>query len=827
MRRQLAASGRQKRLRARRSFSSSTSTSRSASLSSAGGDEPRRGTEEELIEVREAVQSLAVEAVTVPTAEAVTVPMAEAVTVPTVLHASQETGQEARAEGERTKGAGDAGRTITFAPDVADHPAPDKGRRRARTLDSIGASAGDVPQEGRPRASTTGRPRGGSSGGLGSSSSWGKCRLMWLFVNHVQSTASDTMVETGGITAERAVFEPDTCVKEEDTVMPLPSPSAAAVLLWGKVKKRHLWTIAKNRVMEFRGKMEQMLSRKRCALDTIRKVDASALQAAKNAAADAPVQMQGNAAYYENDAVAQRFKLRGSKRVDELVRLWWGCMPLEEDATGNQMLGEDGYIQFSVKIQLALVPSISTEEARATALEDWVSDSKGNSQMSYDAFFDAMFELVDLWCDSLREDAYLHFLATLLIAVAEVPPWPPTALREDGRVLTLAPEVLLLPDDAAFTLEAFAANLEALLRRITAGADGAPWWDTLTQALSTTAPCGRPSWRITGAADSGLGHGLKGLSGGAYGGPSVRHDDRYAFGSSVARPLDAVQKAAATTTESEQEACSMKERTHAASAASSPHVPAEGRVRPSSAQARTLRAPGQNRPASAGSGKAGCSRMRCVELRFEPPKQCGSRPATAPASGPFVPPGAHVTTLYSPRKAASRAPLFCVRQVTVAGANAAPMRRATSARGAKLSSARGSSAQGSGARGGSAPFRRRGGAARTPRLRAAPLSTTAWTPHISPHVTRARRIRELRQKELAAFGTAPEPAAMAAPTAPLTREAAGSVAPFAGQLRGAKSPRFSPVAASPSLAVTPRNTPRQLGGGFGSLSTGYGVQLWT
>ena len=46
--------------------------------------------------------------------------------------------------------------------------------------------------------------------------------------------------------------------------------------------------------------------------------------------------------------------------------------------------------------------------------EDWLDDNKGKAQMEYPDFFDAMFELADMWCPDVNAADYAKLLNQLL-----------------------------------------------------------------------------------------------------------------------------------------------------------------------------------------------------------------------------------------------------------------------------------------------------------------------------------------------------------------------------------------------------------------------------
>lgn len=46
-------------------------------------------------------------------------------------------------------------------------------------------------------------------------------------------------------------------------------------------------------------------------------------------------------------------------------------------------------------------------------MQDWIADSKGKARMNVKLFTDALFELADVWCDSMEAADYVDVLKTL------------------------------------------------------------------------------------------------------------------------------------------------------------------------------------------------------------------------------------------------------------------------------------------------------------------------------------------------------------------------------------------------------------------------------
>ena len=85
----------------------------------------------------------------------------------------------------------------------------------------------------------------------------------------------------------------------------------------------------------------------------------------------------------------------------------------------------------------ALHKPYERSDAQTQAIKDWARDSWLSSQsaaslLDYPAFFDALFELVDLWSLTIEPTEYVHFLATLYHRVTRVKSW----LGDNGEIIT-------------------------------------------------------------------------------------------------------------------------------------------------------------------------------------------------------------------------------------------------------------------------------------------------------------------------------------------------------------------------------------------------------
>lgn len=203
---------------------------------------------------------------------------------------------------------------------------------------------------------------------------------------------------------------------------------------WTRIRNLKRWYWAFDRIIDFRRKYLLILI-------TNRNVNLGVLirMAAKDETAttfvdkeeklkDLKYIAQGNNDYYSEENMFKRFVLMKSKAIRRAVDLWWNVayQPKIETVPKKQILHKWQYVDMNIRMQLALVPDLPGAEALECAEEDWKDDAHGKHSMGRESFFHALFQLADLWVDSVHEQDYVRFLLNLLISVAKSPPWPPT-----------------------------------------------------------------------------------------------------------------------------------------------------------------------------------------------------------------------------------------------------------------------------------------------------------------------------------------------------------------------------------------------------------------
>lgn len=163
----------------------------------------------------------------------------------------------------------------------------------------------------------------------------------------------------------------------------------------------------------------------------------------------APYSKQVNLAMYSDENLLKRDKLRSNPKIIAILDKWWLNTKKDIDTNGVEGISRNNYISLSMAIYYVLMMMNSQEDqayishpesptnfnqptlldARKCAEEDWSNDSKGNSYITKEIFMDSIFELADLWCESVRAMEYIEFLERMFTRIYEDPNLPPLLRR--------------------------------------------------------------------------------------------------------------------------------------------------------------------------------------------------------------------------------------------------------------------------------------------------------------------------------------------------------------------------------------------------------------
>jgi len=125
---------------------------------------------------------------------------------------------------------------------------------------------------------------------------------------------------------------------------------------------------------------------------------------------------EGDLALYSSHNIMLRRRVKYDERVVALLKELWDCTA--EDLEGDpecQGIGKEAFLAFATKCSLFLVPPpLHPDKLRAFCEEDWAKDcDEDGERMSPDRFCDSLFQVIDVWTDSVDADEYVGLLTKL------------------------------------------------------------------------------------------------------------------------------------------------------------------------------------------------------------------------------------------------------------------------------------------------------------------------------------------------------------------------------------------------------------------------------
>lgn len=127
-----------------------------------------------------------------------------------------------------------------------------------------------------------------------------------------------------------------------------------------------------------------------------------------------PYHTQGNLDLYSDKNIRKRMSLKQDKTIRKIIQHWWNAS-VKVKSKPN-IISKITYLSLAMAIYTVMMPDdagMTLEDARKNSERDWRIDSRGNVSMDYTLFFDAIFELADVWCETTDREEYILFLEVL------------------------------------------------------------------------------------------------------------------------------------------------------------------------------------------------------------------------------------------------------------------------------------------------------------------------------------------------------------------------------------------------------------------------------
>ncbi|KDO17543.1 hypothetical protein SPRG_17049, partial [Saprolegnia parasitica CBS 223.65] len=151
--------------------------------------------------------------------------------------------------------------------------------------------------------------------------------------------------------------------------------------------------------------------------NTLRRVIEHLVRDGKLGDAAEPYDRQGNEAYYTSENVARRLGIRYDPTLLRLTRQFWAAVvPPTKDT-----MDIESYQRLYLRIHKYLIERFDIRDSKAKIQDDWLRDTNNDSSLlDYELFHLSLFELIDVWCDSLDANDYVRLLYAILDGVSHV-----------------------------------------------------------------------------------------------------------------------------------------------------------------------------------------------------------------------------------------------------------------------------------------------------------------------------------------------------------------------------------------------------------------------
>ena len=130
----------------------------------------------------------------------------------------------------------------------------------------------------------------------------------------------------------------------------------------------------------------------------------------RDAKAAQPYWKVGDDTMETEEALAERAALRTHPAVQDALRRL-GNAAFARDPDG--FVVQEEYERVHARIARVLAPSMPEADAAAAAAAEWQADAQGQDRIDESRLNAALFQLVDLWCQTTQVEEYLSFLEAL------------------------------------------------------------------------------------------------------------------------------------------------------------------------------------------------------------------------------------------------------------------------------------------------------------------------------------------------------------------------------------------------------------------------------
>lgn len=137
---------------------------------------------------------------------------------------------------------------------------------------------------------------------------------------------------------------------------------------------------------------------------------------------------QANLELYSSENMRMRESNKYNEAVVKAIDDFWASLPKTLHANINKSI----YTWFNRKLYFMFVASATEDDFQRTVHEDWRNDAVWSHVMTKRSFSDAIFNLADLWCETVDPKEYADFIRRCQAVCAQGPPYNGT--RDENAV---------------------------------------------------------------------------------------------------------------------------------------------------------------------------------------------------------------------------------------------------------------------------------------------------------------------------------------------------------------------------------------------------------
>ena len=156
--------------------------------------------------------------------------------------------------------------------------------------------------------------------------------------------------------------------------------------------------------------------------------------------------------------IRKRQELKKSPLIaNQINRIW---LLLKKNAQGR--LEKTSYMNLFIRLCKIFNPDFTFQEALRVVNDDFVRDSRGEKTLTYEMFYDSLFELVDIWHPDISEKGYADLLERIFRRIT-------VKVRRIGGMLMQVPPIMRVQPPSMFVPpEASSAVIDTLERSVEA-----------------------------------------------------------------------------------------------------------------------------------------------------------------------------------------------------------------------------------------------------------------------------------------------------------------------------------------------------------------------